>query len=297
MRGLVRIGAAACAAAMLLTAGCSGAGSKSKLSAGQGDAAAARVAAGGGSAAKTRTKPAAATTLPARSLVKTATLTVRVTTVNTGADDAINLATKQGGDVLVDSRAGTGKRATADLSLEVPPNSLEADLNTLAHLGEPINRDTATTDVTQKVVDVNSRLSSMRTSLARVRALYAKASSITAVIRLESEVTSREADLESLEAQQLDLSRQTAYATIDLHLRTKQPAPIAHKKATRHAAGVATDFHRGWHAFTATMRWALAVFGGILPFLLLFGAAGVAALWWRRTHGGRVTPNPPPTEH
>jgi hypothetical protein len=274
-------------AAAFLAAGCSagadhGAGSgeiNGKANSGGGSAVAAAAGPGGGT-------PVTPTALPNRSLVKTATITVRVDAVGRAANTAIRLATAQGGDVLIDRRAGTGKHATADVALEVPPGSLEPDLTRLANLGQQLSRRTVTTDVTQEVIDVNSRLTSMRTSLARVRALYARAQSITSVIRLESEVSSREANLESLETQQLDLSRQTTYAKIDVHLRAKQPAKTAPVKKAK-SAGLGMYFGRGWHAFTATARWVVAAFGVALPFLLLLGAAGAGAFWWRRR--ARVT--------
>lgn len=279
MRRLVLVLSAA-----LLAAGCSAGATN-----GAGSTVRKADAAGGSAVSAPRSGGAKSTTLPSRSLVKTASITVRVDGVGPAANTAIQLATAQGGDVLTDRRAGTGKRATADLALEVPPKSLEPDLTRLADLGEQVSRSTTTTDVTEQVIDVNSRLTSMRTSLARVRALYAKAQSITSVIRLESEVSSREANLESLETQQLDLSRQTSYAKVDVHLRATQPAPAAPAKKTKSAA-LGTYFGRGWHAFSTTVRWVVAAFGVALPFVLLLGAAGALALWWRR----RVTVSTPP---
>jgi hypothetical protein len=289
MRRHAWIGAMACTATLVLITACTSSKKSNTADRALAPAGPSSAAAGTGAAtpATSGTQPP---TVPTRALVKTATLTVRVTNVNAQADHAIRIATAAGGDVLDDERSGSGTRASAQLTLEVPPNTLEAQLGRLAALGDQIDRKTSTDDVTQKVVDVTSRLASMRTSLDRVRTLYANANSIGDVIRLESELASREADLESLEAQQHDLDRQTARATITLQLLAKQAvATAAHKQ---HRGGVGRGFVGGWHAFTASVRWTVTAFGAVLPFLVIAIAAGAVVLWWRR----RVTPGSPPAQ-
>jgi hypothetical protein len=273
--------------ALFLLVGCTGTGKSPSTDHG---AAAGAPAAGaarpGAEAAPTPVRSA----LPPRSLVKTAALTVRVTDVDADADRAIGIATAAGGDVLADRRSGSGARASAELTLEVPPATLEAQLGQLARLGEQVSRTSSTDDVTQQVVDVTSRLASMRASLARVRALYAQATSIGDVIKLESELASREADLESLEAQQHDLALKTSHARIMLQLLAKHAAAPASGRA---ATGAGAGFARGWHAFVMSVRWTVGAFGTVLPFLLVAGALATLALWWRRRDRAGAPMSPP----
>ena len=72
--------------------------------------------------------------------------------------------------------------------------------------------------MTGQVVDVNSRVDSMTASVARVRALLAQATSIADVISIESELSVREANLESLQQQQAALGGQVALSTISLSI-------------------------------------------------------------------------------
>jgi hypothetical protein len=273
--------------ALVLLAGCTGTATKSGGPQGIAAAGAAQSAAGAGAEASPR--PANAVPAP-RSLVKTAALTVRVTDVDAQADRAIAIAIAAGGDVLADQRSGSGGRASAELTLEVPPAMLEPQLNRLAGLGVQVNRASSTDDVTLQVVDVNSRLASMRASLARVRALYAQATSISDVIKLESELAGREADLESLETQQHDLALKTARAKITLQLLAmRAPAPASR----RAGPGVGAGFARGWHAFVASVRWTAGAFGTLLPFLLVAGALAALGLWWRRRAHASAPTSPP----
>src|SRR5262249_60272583 len=72
----------------------------------------------------------------------------------------------------------------------------------------------STQDVTSQVIDVAARLRSEQASVDRVRALLAQATSIGEIVSIESELTQREADLESLESQQANLNDLTALSTI-----------------------------------------------------------------------------------
>jgi hypothetical protein len=279
------------ASGLLLVAGCS---ASHKSVSGGGlravspeTAAASQSAAGsaGAGTADTTTSPPA----PSRALVKTADMTVRVPDVEAQARSAIQIARSHGGDVVADERAGAADHASAQLTLEVAPASFSEVLDRLAGLGEQVSRKSATDDVTQQVADVNSRLVSMRDSLDRVRALYAKAVSISDVIGIESQVAKREADYESLQAQQRALTKEAAHSIVHLQLVAKQ---VVVAQAPKHSTGVLDKFGRGWDAFVATARWTLGAIGTVLPFLVLFGAIGVVALWLRRRRAS--APSSPP---
>jgi hypothetical protein len=250
----------------------------------------ASAASSAGGATSHKGSAATAPELPDRALVKTAALSVRVADVNAQAGRAVRIATAAGGDVLADERDGAGAQATADLTLEVPPDTLETDLDRLAALGDQLDRTTNTDDVTQQVVDVASRLTSLRDSLNRVRTLYGRADTIADVIRLESELTSRQAELEKLETQQHDLARQTARATIKVHLQAR-PA-VRTVPPPKHHGGVGRGFSGGWHAFVTFVRWTVTGFGAVLPFLVVVLAGAGGALWWRRSHSHRPATEP-----
>lgn len=286
------------ASGLFLVAGCSA----SQKSASGGaravppEKAAASQSAAGGSAGFGTADKTTTPTAPSRALVKTADMTVRVPDVEAQARNAIQIARSHGGDVLADERAGSADHASAQLTLEVAPDSFSGVLDRLAGLGEQVSRKSSTDDVTQQVEDVNSRLVSMRASLDRVRALYAKAVSISDVIGIESEVAKREADYESLQAQQRGLTKQAAHSIVHLQLVAKQVV-VAH--ARKHSTGVLDKFGRGWDAFVATARWTLGAIGTVLPFLVLFGGLGLVVLWLvRRRHASAPAsvPASPPVQ-
>ena len=120
------------------------------------------------------------------------------------------LAPGSGGYVSASDGGGT----TISVTLRVPAASYDAVMNGLAGIGEVTARTEKTDDVTDEMVDVTSRIATMKASVARIRALLAKADKIGDVIAIESELTQREADLESLENRQTALANQVALSTI-----------------------------------------------------------------------------------
>ncbi|MFC3349475.1 DUF4349 domain-containing protein [Streptomyces echinoruber] len=162
-----------------------------------------------------------------------------------------------------------------ELVLRVPTERYDAVLTGLAGSGKLIERTAKAQDVTDQVVDVDSRIKSQRASVARVRALMDRATKIGDVVELEGELSRREADLESLLAQQASLKDRTSLATITLSLSETPGARSSGDDEPSFADALAG----GWHAFLTMLRWIALVLGAVLPFAAL--AALLAALWVR----------------
>jgi hypothetical protein len=217
--------------------------------------------------------------------IRTARMTVAVKgarNVAARADTAETITVAAGGEVDSDDRT-SGPHATAALQLRVPPDALDETLTRLSHLGTEKTRQSSTTDVTQTVADVRSRVESAQQSIDRLRTLFHKATTVSAIIELEDELSSREADLESLQAQDRALARETSLATITLTLVTAvkhHVPPATHKKEQR---GFLGGLQRGWDGFTAAAAWVAGAIGTVLPFLVLLVALALAGrLLWPR---------------
>jgi hypothetical protein len=263
---------------LVLLAGCSAGesgGSSAAMSTSDGAkrAAVAGQPAGGQAVVDKAAKPLA---VP-RALIHTAALEVRVDDVKKSAAAAEQLVADAGGEVSDEQLDLQSAHPTASLGFRVPPARLARTLARLSDLGKEQSRRLGTDDVTDQVVDLDSRLATQSSSVVRVRALMDRASSLTDVVRIEAELSRREADLESLQARVRALSGQVAMSEITLQLTTQTTKP---KIAT--AVGFSSGLHGGWRAFTAAARVTAATFGALLPFLPLVLAALWGAWWWRR---------------
>ncbi|MEO3753867.1 DUF4349 domain-containing protein [Streptomyces sp. B6B3] len=215
---------------------------------------------------------AASDTMPDLSpehLIRTASLTVLRDDVAAGHAEAVALAQRAGGYVGSEStdRDADGD-ARSTLTLLVPQERYEEVLSEISGLGELVEREVNTEDVTDQVVDVESRIATQEESVRRVRALMDEAESISDIVALETELSTRQADLEALRSQQESLRGQTAMATITLELREPQASPRRDEEEGDESAApsIGGALSGGWHAFVTSLAWAVAVVVAVLPF-------------------------------
>ncbi|MGA5324759.1 DUF4349 domain-containing protein [Streptomyces griseoincarnatus] len=285
--------------AALLVTGCSGAGDEgaSKAGGGQGVAADEKGAAGaapesgkqgapGGTA--DRSAPSAPR-LATEHIIRTASLTVRVKDVPTALDEARTATTNAGGYVGDETtrRDARGHDRTR-VVLRVPVDAYDKVLAALEGTGTLVERDANAEDVTDQVVDVESRVRSQRASVARIRELMDRATRLSDVVTLEGELSTRQADLESLLAQQASLKDRTSLATITL---TLSETPVSKEAKEDGEPGFLDALAGGWGVFLTLLRWLMLALGAVLPFAAV---AALVVLVWSRLIGPRVARRPRP---
>lgn len=225
-----------------------------------------------------------------RSIVYTGSITVRVSNVDEAASRAGVLASGNGGFLGGDKRSINDKRSEATVILRVPSARFNDVVTELGKLGKEESRAISTEDVTDQVVDVDARIATAQASVDRVRALLARAQTISDIVSLESELSRREADLESLRARKHKLDDLTALSTITALLLGPDAVADTPKKAE---TGFLAGLKGGWHAFVASMVVLLTVLGALLPWIVVLGLPVVALLWLLRRR--RPTPAAPAT--
>ncbi|WPO70681.1 DUF4349 domain-containing protein [Streptomyces sp. KN37] len=220
-------------------------------------------------------------------VVHTATLTVRVKDVHKALGEARAAAEDAGGLVGNESTSRDGGgRERSRVVLRVPQEAYEDVLHALEGTGRLLGREVKAQDVTDRVVDVESRVKSQRASVARVRELMDKATKLSDVVTLEGELSTRQADLESLLAQRASLKDRTSMATITLSLT----------EGAREGGGGDDDptfgdaLAGGWDAFVTGLRWIAVALAAALPFAAV--AALLLLLWLRVVRRRATRPGP-----
>ncbi|MGW7270001.1 DUF4349 domain-containing protein [Streptomyces sp. NPDC054864] len=219
-------------------------------------------------------------------IIRTATLTVRVKDVPKALDEARAAATDAGGVVGDETtdRDGSGDERSR-IVLRVPQDRYEEVLAALEGTGKLIERKAKAQDVTEQVVDVESRVKSQRASVARVRELMDKATKLSDVVTLEGELSSRQSELEALLAQQSSLKDRTSMSTITLSL-----SETVVKKADADDDPTFVDaLSGGWSAFVTMLRWLAVALGAVLPFAAV---AALLFLLWQRLVRPRLSRRP-----
>ncbi|MFL9653578.1 DUF4349 domain-containing protein [Streptomyces sp. PB17] len=211
-------------------------------------------------------------------IIRTVSLSVQVKDTPKALDAARTTTENAGGYVgdETTTRDTEGHEET-QVTLRVPVERYEEVLDDLEGAGKLLQRDATAEDVTDQVVDVDSRVKSQRASVARVRELMDRATKLSDVVTLEGELSTRQAELEALLARQAALKDRTSLATITLSL---SETPIEHvEKKDDEDPGFLDALAGGWDAFVTMLRWVAVVFGAVLPFAAV--AALLVLLWLR----------------
>jgi hypothetical protein len=226
---------------------------------------------------------------PASSIIYTAQLTVRAADVSSAAAQAAQIADGAGGYVSSETakvNPDHPSEATASVQLKIPVAAYAATLGQLGHrLGTQLALQQQAQDVTQQVANVDSQVASDQAAIAQLRALLSHAGSVGDLLSVQNQINQEESNLESMQAQQRALSRETSYATVTLTILGPKAKPVLHRpKAPPTLAG---GFTAGWHALRVAVSWTLAFLGAIAPFAVVLAVAGYVVYRGRRWVGRR----------
>jgi hypothetical protein len=213
-----------------------------------------------------------------RAVITSGYLYLTVEAPSEAATDAVAIVEAAGG--RIDGRQefaprtfGDAKDAGgAELLLRIPADRLTATLEKLKALGELAELQLSSTDVTREVQDIDARATALRSSITRLLALQDAADTVEDLINLESAISQRQAELESLESQQRYYADQVGLSTLTLTLGSLEVAPV--DEPDTFLSGLLT----GWQALVAFVSGLLVVLGVLLPWLVVFGLFGLVVL-------------------
>ena len=199
--------------------------------------------------------------------------------------DAVRITEQAGGFVFGED---TSRRddARTTLTLKVPPDRFRAVLSDLADLGNLESQQIDTDDVTEQVVDLESRIRTSEASVLRLRDLVDRATKVEDIALLEGELLNRETQLETLRGQLRTIEQQVDLATITVTFRSGDTAPV--ESVDRARPGFLQGLGGGWEAFLVAGSVALAVLGAIVPWLPVVLIAWFAVRRWRRRTPARA---------
>jgi PBP1b-binding outer membrane lipoprotein LpoB len=154
-----------------------------------------------------------------RKLIWEAELTVEVATISNAVEKAVTDVEAVKGYV---EEKTFWEDKSAHLTLRVPAQSLKGAIGRLESLGKVTSHSISSTDVTEKYVDVESRLKNKKVLRDRLKLLLDKATAVKDVLAIEKELNRVQSDIDSMEAQIRSLSGRVDYATINLQIRRRK---------------------------------------------------------------------------
>jgi len=159
-----------------------------------------------------------------RSIIYTATIEVEVDDV-IAAGTAAQQAIAPLGGLLFGQETSTGPDSRSVLTIKVRPEDFQEALDRLSGIGTLVSQTISADDVTERVVDLQSRITTAEASVERLRTFLSQATDLRDVASLEEELLRRETDLELLRGQLRTVETQVDLATITLILTEPTPEP------------------------------------------------------------------------
>ncbi len=161
-----------------------------------------------------------------RDIIKTGTMTIETDDVLTASQRA-SAAIAQLGGVVFGQETTTEGRPRTVFTFKVRPADFDKARVALANVGDVVDQTVSVDDVTERVVDLQSRITTSEASVLRLRALLEQASDLDSIAHLENQLLDRETNLEALRGQLRTLEDQVALATLVVTvIEAVEPVPM-----------------------------------------------------------------------
>ena len=204
----------------------------------------------------------------------------------------------QGGDITEESTEtdDEGDSSYSRFVIRVPSPKFSEAMSALEEVDGVVASNRGSEDVTTQVIDNDVRVRAQEASLKRVELLLAEAKSLKNLIWIESQLTTRQAELDSLKSQQSWLTDQTSLSTITVDISKKQAKVVEKKKDDDEPAGFLDGLRGGMKALGGTFAAVALIVGALLPFAIVALVVGVP-IWLvvRRRRSERPLPAPAET--
>jgi len=229
-----------------------------------------------------------------RSVISKGTVVLRSTDVAGARFDVRQIVDQYGGEVSEEQTDTDrdGEVVSAHLVLRIPAADFGEAMADLEDVADLRFSGRSAEDVTTEVIDTRVRLRAQRRSIARIETLLDRAQDLRDIVLIESQLTRRQADLDSLEQQAAYLEDQTSLASITVDVEHERVATDDEDRT-----GFLAGLSAGWHGLVAVAVALATAAGALLPWLgvlVLLALPGWPLLQWLRRR--REAPAEAPVE-
>ena len=160
-----------------------------------------------------------------RDVIYRAAIAVEAPDVAAATREAVAIIQGLGG-IVFGQQTFTKPQPRSEITFKVLPEDFALALERLAGVGQLVDQQISADDVTDRIVNFESRIITAEASVLRLRKFLEEATNIDNVAFLERELLNRETDLETLRGQLRTLQDQVSLATITLTINQLPEPPI-----------------------------------------------------------------------
>ena len=151
-------------------------------------------------------------------IIRTGNATIRVDSVDSSLASIISLTSDYEGSVQSQDRSDAEGVDYANVTIRIPADRFDEFVEQLAEIGDVEYLNINAMDVTTQVRDIDARVAALQTSIERLKDLQSQAGTATDLVAIESELTTRQAELDSLLSQLAYLKDQVAMSTLSVNI-------------------------------------------------------------------------------
>lgn len=221
-----------------------------------------------------------------RKIIFTALLRINVEDFSAAAASVERLVASHNGFVTASQRGGaSGTSRSGNWTLRVPVEEYRALLAALGELGELIDQQETSQEVTEEFYDLEARIANKQQQEQRLLThLDETARNLQEILTVEGELGRVREEIERMQGRLRMLADRTSLSTIQLSLsEIEKFVPAA-------APTFDTRIERSWNAsieaVTGLLQWIAITVVGLIPWLSVMGVAALLALppalWLRR---------------
>ena len=226
-----------------------------------------------------------------RSVISSGTVSLAGEDVRATRQDVQRVVDAQGGEITDETTEtdSEGDTSYVRMVVRVPSRKFGETMSALEQVGVLRSSDRGSDDVTTQVIDNGARVRAQEASLRRVELLLADARDLKDVIWIESQLTSRQAELDSLKSQQSWLADQTSLSTITVDISAHQV--VEDEPEEERPTGFLAGLDGGSKAMGTLFTIVTTMVGALLPFAavaVVFGLPVWLVVRRRRTAASRT---------
>lgn len=159
-----------------------------------------------------------------RRIIRNAQMRIETDDVAAALDAATDLSVDIGGYTTQSRTWYVGDEPHASISFVVPVERFESALRAARALGDVLDENVSSQDVTGQFVDLEARIRNLENTVERVRGFLDEAENVEEALEVNNELSQLESQLEVLKGQRNVLAQQTSFSTIAIEFQPVPPA-------------------------------------------------------------------------
>lgn len=152
---------------------------------------------------------------PQRALIRSADISLEVEDPKVTKETIAQIVSRESG--YIDNVYDRDQKQIT-LVVKIPANKLDTLLDEFSSLGTVLSKSVSARDITEKVTDIDAKLTNLKVLRERFRQLLGKAKNVSEVLKIEAELSRIQSTIDAIEARRKNYKRQAVLSRVHITL-------------------------------------------------------------------------------